>query len=166
MAITIDYLFGSSRGITSISIDGTNYIQKEQDIYSGTMMKLFFHSKRLKYKDYGMGFYLSLKNALKPLSVNRISHQPFEDNNESGNHDGSYYSDFPDLSLIPDAIQSNSIGEIDPFRKNVESWTDIPLSALWMVLDTMLAELPRLITTAVFPLEPVMVLLLMFANAP
>ena len=119
MAITINYLFGSSRGITSISIDGTDYIQKEQDIYSGTMMKLFFHSKRLKYKDYGMGFYLSLKNALKPLSVNRISHQPFEDNNESGNHDGSYYSDFPDLSLIPDAIQSNSIGEIDPFEIQV-----------------------------------------------
>ena len=117
MALSLNYLFGSSRDYRTITIKGRDFIQKNNDIYSGLYLKLFVHSKRLTLRQKIVDLFISIQTVLKPLSINRTQHQPFEDITGTGIHESyDIYGDFPLTNLTPASILVDSLGESKPLE--------------------------------------------------
>ena len=117
MALSLNYLFGSSRDYRTITIEGRDFIQKNNDIYSGLYLKLFLHSKRLTLRQKIVDLFISIQTALKPLSINRTQHQPFEDITGTGIHESyDIFGDFPLTNLTPASILVDSLGESKPLE--------------------------------------------------
>ncbi len=121
MAVSLEYLFGSSRGVKTLRVNELDYIQKERDIYNGVLFHVYFHSQRLKFKQYDVGAYLSFSSALSPISLEQHIYHPFEDATTTYASDlGNYDSwDFPSPSLIPSPVENIFENVLSPTEYHV-----------------------------------------------
>jgi hypothetical protein len=102
--ISFDFLFGSTRHETILTINSTNYLYQRRHIYSGIMTKLFLSTARFTNTRLPAEFYTSIGLTVKPVRVRSLWYEPFEDINESGDQDNS---DFPSASNAQSPLQKS-----------------------------------------------------------
>jgi hypothetical protein len=117
VAISFDFLFGSTRHRTELSLAGDQYQYFRRHIFSGVITRIFVHTDRIKIKRFQTDTYFRFGYTLRPLAVRTYAYQPFEDNNGSGTHDRdpvSFRTDFPDPSLVPGPIVTYRKRQYEP----------------------------------------------------
>ena len=95
VAVSFDYLYGSSRKETIFSLDDLDYYSQQRHLYVGSLAKLYMNSDVLSILDIPLNLYFGLGFPIQSISVESYYYKPFEDSNYSGAQDNY---DFPLLS--------------------------------------------------------------------
>ncbi|MEE9189349.1 MAG: hypothetical protein V3U16_01095 [Candidatus Neomarinimicrobiota bacterium] len=123
--ISFDFLFGSTRHETTLSVNSINYLYQRRHIYSGTLAKIFLSTSRFSESKIPVELYTSIGLAVMPLRIRSLWYEPFEDINESGDQDNS---DFPTASNAQPPLQKYVNDIIKPFE--FEIGVDIKLNQI------------------------------------
>jgi hypothetical protein len=134
---SFNVVFGSSRASRTLNLDNDNHLLQSRDYFSGTMIDLFYSTKRIEIKEKPISLFLAFRIPIGGIDIENDSYQAFIDVNENDFHD---VNDFPDVgqALLPltqkygDELQINSftIGADYEFslRKHIQieflNWKD------------------------------------------
>ena len=114
IGVAIDVIFGSSRSIRNLIIDDTGHLLQSRDYFSGSLLELYYTTKRFSFKDKPLVLALNYNLSLNPINVENESYQAFIDINSNNYHDGSDYPGATE-ALLPtkvtfgDEIKINNI---------------------------------------------------------
>ena len=102
IGFTMQLLFGSSRQNKSLILNQIPYTQASRLNYSGINSTLYI-SQKVNL----ISFYLNTSFSINPLEAIHTKLYPFDDTNNNGYHDVTYYySDFPHPNDIPEPTES------------------------------------------------------------
>ena len=104
IAITLDYLFGSSRMETELTLDHTDYTYNQRSIFSGILAKLYVES----FRNQTVHTFFAMQGSVKPLSVQSFSYQPVERS--------IFYPEFPNPDKTPDPVYTDMTDIFSPFE--------------------------------------------------
>ena len=91
IAVAVDVLFGSSRSVRNLIIDNTDHLLQSRDYFTGSMLGLYYTTKRFSYKEKPLILALNYKFSLNPVDVRNESYQAFIDVNSNNYHDSVDY---------------------------------------------------------------------------
>ena len=114
IGVAIDVIFGSSRSIRNLIIDDTNHLLQSRDYFSGSLLELYYTTKRFSFRDKPLVLALNYNLSLNPVNVENESYQAFIDINSNNYHDGSDYPSatealLPTKVTFEDEIKINNI---------------------------------------------------------
>ena len=114
IGVAIDVIFGSSRSIRNLIIDDTNHLLQSRDYFSGSLLELYYTTKRFSFRDKPLILALNYNLSLNPVNVENESYQAFIDINSNNYHDGSDYPSatealLPTKVTFEDEIKINNI---------------------------------------------------------
>jgi len=107
-ALAFDFLFGSSRMETILTLDQTDYIYNQRNLFSGILAKLYVESSRIHFYQTPVHTYFAIQGSVKPLSVRSFSYQPVVRY--------GFNQVFPNPNKTPDPVQSHVTNVILPFE--------------------------------------------------
>ena len=114
IGVAIDIIFGSSRSVRNLIVDNTSHLLQSRDYFSGSLLELYYTTKRFSFKDKPLVLALNYNLSLNPVNVENESYQAFIDINSNNYHDGSDYPSATE-ALLPtkvtfgDEIKINNI---------------------------------------------------------
>ena len=91
IGVALDVLFGSSRSVRNLIIDNTDHLLQSRDYFTGSLLGLYYTTKRFSYKDKPLLLALNYNFSLNPVDVRNESYQAFIDVNSNNYHDSADY---------------------------------------------------------------------------
>tara|TARA_B100000427_G_scaffold45183_1_gene33339 strand:+ start:1269 stop:2546 length:1278 start_codon:yes stop_codon:yes gene_type:complete len=91
IAVSIDVLFGSSRSVRNLILNDVDHLLQSRDYFTGSMLGLYYTTKRFSYKDKPLILALNYNFSLNPVDVRNESYQAFIDINSNNYHDSADY---------------------------------------------------------------------------
>ena len=107
IGVAIDVIFGSSRSIRNLIIDDTNHLLQSRDYFSGSLLELYYTTKRFSFRDKPLVLALNYNFSLNPVNVENESYQAFIDINSNNYHDGNDYPSATE-ALLPSKIATQN----------------------------------------------------------
>ena len=68
IGVAIDVIFGSSRSIRNLIIDDTNHLLQSRDYFSGSLLELYYTTKRFSFRDKPLVLALNYNLSLNPVN--------------------------------------------------------------------------------------------------
>ena len=91
IGVALDVLFGSSRSVRNLIIDNTDHLLQSRDYFTGSLLGLYYTTKRFSYKEKPLLLALNYNFSLNPVDVRNESYQAFIDVNSNNYHDSADY---------------------------------------------------------------------------
>ena len=97
---SLGFVFGSSRYVKNLIIDGQSHLLQSRDFFSGSNLDIYFLTTRFKFRDRPLILSASIQLPLSLIDIENESYQAFLDENNNNYHDSN---DFPNVgqALLP-----------------------------------------------------------------
>ena len=97
---SLSVVFGSSRSSKKLIIDSEGHLLQSRDYFNGSMIDLYYSTKRIKIKEKTILLSLNYQLPFNGINIENDSYQAFLDLNDNNYHDAN---DFPDVgqALLP-----------------------------------------------------------------
>ncbi len=116
---SLGFIFGSSRYSKNLIVDNTSHLLQSRDLFSGSILDLYFLSSRLKLRDKPLTFSVGIQIPLSGINIENESYQAFVDSNNNNYHD---VNDFPDVgqALLPIVQNFNDEIKVNSFNLGLD----------------------------------------------
>ena len=119
IGLGIDVVFGSSRSSQNLIIDSDNHLLQSRDYFSGSLIELYYTTKRFSFKDKPLSLSFNYNFSLNDIDVENESYQAFLDLNSNNYHDSQDYPNVAAALMPTKAVFKDEIA-ISDFKAGID----------------------------------------------